>query len=71
VEVAHRRAIFKNGRTSDYVFIARGYTTIMGRKRTTMYVTVPAFLAPDVARILAPGGADLVTPQQRLSELEA
>jgi hypothetical protein len=68
VEVAHRRAIFKSGKTSDYVLIARGYYDRAGRKRTARYVTVPAAVAPAIAAVLGVGGAELRSPQQRLDE---
>ena len=71
VEVVHKRATLTDGRTRDFVLIARGYTTRDGRRVTKSFVTLPAEVAPAVARVLAPGGAELRSPQERLAESEA
>ena len=42
IEVAHKRATFKDGSTRDFVLIARGYVDRAGRKRTERLVTIPA-----------------------------
>jgi hypothetical protein len=59
IEVAHRRATFADCSHRDFVLIARGYITRAGAKRTQRLVTIPAEHAPAVARVLAPGGAEL------------
>lgn len=68
IEVAHKRATFKDGTTRDFVLIARGYVDRAGRKRTQRLVTIPTEFAPRVAAVLAVGGAELRTAQQRLAE---
>lgn len=71
IEVAHKRATFKDGSTRDFVLIARGYVDRAGRKRTERLVTIPAEHAAAVARVLAPGGAELRTLADVARELEA
>ena len=68
VEVVHKRATLADGRTRDFVLIARGYITRDGQRRTKSLVTVPAEAAPAIAMVLAPGGAELRTPAQRALE---
>lgn len=68
VEVAHKRATFKDGATRDFVLIARGYIDRQGRKRTQRLVTIPAEHASAVAAVLGAGGAELRTPAQRALE---
>lgn len=68
VEVVHKRATLADGRTRDFVLIARGYITRAGARRTKSLVTVPADIAPAIAAVLAPGGAELRTPAQRALE---
>lgn len=68
VEVVHKRATLTDGRSRDFVLIARGYTTRSGQRVTKSLVTLPAEVAPAVARVLAPGGAELRLPQARLLE---
>jgi hypothetical protein len=65
VEVVHKRATLHDGRTRDFVLIARGYWTRAGRRVTKSLVTIPAEVAPAVARILAPGGAELRSSPER------
>ena len=71
VEIAHKRATFADGSTRDFVLIARGYYDRAGRKRTQRLVTVPAEHAAAVARVLAPGGAELRSLADVARELEA
>ena len=71
IEVAHKRATFKDGSTRDFVLIARGYVDRAGRKRTERLVTIPAEHAASVARVLAPGGAELRSLADIARELEA
>lgn len=68
VEVAHKRALLADGRTRDYVLLARGYITRNGARRTTSILTLPIEAAPAIARVLAPGGAELRTSAQRALE---
>jgi hypothetical protein len=71
IEVAHRRALFADGSHRDFVLIARGYITRQGAKRTQRLVTIPAEHAAAVARVLAPGGAELRNLADVARELEA
>ncbi len=71
VEVAHKRATLPDGSTRDFVLIARGYVTRGGAKRTQRLVTIPAEHAARVARVLAPGGAELRSLADVARELEA
>lgn len=71
IEVAHKRATCKDGSTRDFVLIARGYVDRAGRKRTQRLVTIPAEHAAAVARVLAPGGAELRSLADVARELEA
>ncbi len=68
VEVVHKRATLTDGRTRDFVLIARGYTTRDGRRVTKSLVTLPAEVAPAIARVLAPGGAELRSERERALE---
>lgn len=68
VEVVHKRATLADGRVREFVLIARGYVTRDGQRRTKSLVTVPAEVAPALAAVLAPGGAELRTPAQRALE---
>jgi len=71
LEVAHRRAYLPDGSTRDFVLIARGYFTRQGQKRTQRLVTIPAEHAAAIARVLAPGGAELRELADVARELEA
>ena len=66
IEVAHKRATFKDGSTRDFVLIARGYVDRAGRKRTQRLVTVPAEHAGRVAAVLAVPERDLATIAREL-----
>lgn len=68
VEVVHKRATLPDGRTRDFVLIARGYVTRSGQRRTKSFVTLPAEVAPAIARVLAPGGAELRDARERALE---
>lgn len=68
VEVVHKRATLPDGRTRDFILIARGYTTRNGARVTKSLVTLPAEIAPAIARVLAPGGAELRTARERALE---
>ena len=68
VEVVHKRATLADGRTRDFVLIARGYITRAGIRRTKSLLTLPAEAAPAVARALAPGGCELRTRAERALE---
>jgi hypothetical protein len=66
IEVSHKRATFGNGRTRDFVLIARGYVDRAGRKRTQRLVTIPAEHAASVAAVLSAPERDLASIAREL-----
>lgn len=66
VEVVHKRATFTDGRSRDFILIARGYVTRAGRRVTKSLVTLPEASTSVIAFcrfIVARGTAAIRTSQ--------